>query len=162
MGMKVRKGGVWRDIVSAKVFESGVWRELVQIKVFKSSSWRTVANFTTPAGGGGGGGGVVSVTISPTSISAHTEDNLAAPTGSLTATPSGGLAPYIYSWALVSVTSPATGVLINKPTLASTTATVLFSTYGLATVTLRCTVTDSLGSVGTATVSGTANAVSTL
>lgn len=162
MGMKVRLGGVWRDITAAKVFANGAWRELVQIQVYKSSAWRTVANFTAPAGGGGGGGGVVAVTIAPTSFAVDVLNALAIDTPSLTATPSGGLAPYIYSWALVSITSPGAGVVIYHPTLATTTANIRFSSYGLTDVTLRCTVTDSLGTVGSATVSGTASADNSL
>lgn len=159
---KIRKGGVWRDITGCKIFAQGTWREILQIKIYKGGAWRTVANFSAPAGGGGGGGGTIAVSISPSSFSVHAEDTLQADSSTLTATPSGGVAPYSYTWEPITFGGLCNGVSFTHAGLASTIVTMFFSGYGSGSVSLRCTATDSLGSTGSATILGSGNAVSTL
>ena len=149
MSVLVRLGGAWRTITGAQVFSGGSWRTLVAIQVYSGGAWRQVGNFSAPSGGGGGGGGTVSVSISPSPFS-----GTGSTTPSLTATPSGGLAPYTYAWTVVSSTAPMT---VTHPSLATTTAysTTTLNPGDSINATLRCTVTDSLGTVGQADVSGT-------
>lgn len=82
-----------------------------------------------------------SASASPTSLYKSTLTS-SATTSSTTVTPSGGTAPYTYSWAKVSGDT----VTITSPTAASTT----FSKTGMVagdtfSGTYRCTVTDSTG-----------------
>lgn len=153
MGIKVRKGGVWRDIASGKVFANGSWRDLVQIKVFKGGSWRTVANFTAPAeppsgGGGGGGGGTITVTLDKGHVEA-VSSNAVILTEPVTATPSGGRAPYTYAWSIVSHDTNATYSIIS-PTLATTQVKAAgIPEEDSGTATFHCVVTDSLGTTAT-------------
>lgn len=164
--MKIYKGGAWRTITGCRIFKGGVWRRVEAARIYKSSAWRLAANYTAPpsspgGGGGGGGGGTITLAISPTSFSASGLDTLTVTTGALTATPSGGLAPYTYSWTVSASTGSGTNI-INSRTSASTTLTVDFPAYGTQSVTLSCVATDTLGTTQTATVSGTVRAISSL
>lgn len=162
MGMKVRKGGAWQDIVSGHVFAHGSWRDLIQIKVYKSGAWRTVANFTAPAepppsggggggGSGGGGGGTITVSVSPTSV-AVSGSIVTLSSDPITATPSGGRAPYTYSWAVVSHDLVAT-YSFSAPTAATTRVKAVGQDPGtIGECTVRCTVTDALGTTATTSI----------
>lgn len=145
MPMQVYKGGVWRLISGAKVLKSGAWRTVVQAQVYAGGAWRTVANFSPP-GGGGGGGGTLVVTASPSSSSVSGNNTTLTSVG-ITATPSGGTAPYTYSWSVVSTDTAAS---INSPTLATTTVRGS-DIVDFGSTTIHCVATDSLG------VSGTSN-----
>lgn len=148
MGMKVRKGGVWRDIVSAKVFADGVWRELVQIKVYKTSAWRTVANFTAPVGGGGGGGGTLALSLNSTTISGSGSLSVIH-SNPIVCTPSGGLTPYTYVWSIVSHDGIATYSIVT-PGLASTRVNASGQAAGTTgECIVHCVVTDALGTTAT-------------
>jgi hypothetical protein len=146
MTMKVRQGGSWQTITAGKAYVGGAWRSLVAIKIFASGAWRTVANFTPPSGGGGGtgggggggtgGGGTLSLSASPSSLYT-TSFSSSMTSDPCTITPSGGLAPYTYAWTMIAGTAG-----ITSPTFATTTFTK--TTSGIANVTARCTVTDSL------------------
>jgi hypothetical protein len=144
MTMKVRLGGVWKDISGARIFKSGAWRSIVAVKIYKDGAWREVANFTPPApGGGGGGGGTLSVNhLSDFGKGGHSST---LTSGNVSCVVSGGLAPYHYSWAKVSDNGEAT-FTINGPSSATTTVTATgLAPDTPATITLHCTVTDSLG-----------------
>lgn len=143
--IQVFKGGVWRQLVGAKVFRSGAWRSILQVKVFASGAWRTVANFSPP-GGGGGGGGTLVVNTAPSSAGRISSSQVITSV-TITATPSGGTAPYTYAWSFFG--DP--GVChINSPTTASTTVTAAPVDPGFTEgCQIRCTATDSLGATGT-------------
>jgi hypothetical protein len=146
----VRLGGEWKTISAAKVFASGAWRTLAAIRVFSGGEWREVANFTappttdptpTPTG--------LSLSISPSPVLAAGSSSMVT-SSTVTATPSGGLAPYRYAWS-------ATGdhsINISARTSASTTfsATGILASDPGAEGTATCTATDALGNTATAEV----------
>ena len=153
MPTQVRVGGSWTQLAGCKIYSTGAWREILAIKVYAGGAWRDVANFsapTPPPGGGGGGGGGT-----PMSLDTSPETQFKSGSGSslvsaaVTATPSGGVAPYTYAWTIQSSDGSST---INSPTLATTT----FTNTGLVveepvTPVFLCTATDSLGASAQAT-----------
>lgn len=156
MPIKIRKGGVWQDITAGKVFANGSWRSLIQIKVYKGGSWRTVANFTAPAepppstggSGGGGGGGTITVTLNKGHVEAISSNSVIL-TEPVTATPSGGRAPYTYAWSIVSHDTNATYSIVS-PTVATTQVKAVgIPEEDSGTATFHCVVTDSLGTTAT-------------
>jgi len=91
----------------------------------------------------------LTASVSPGAVNTQTT-NSTATSASVTVTASGGTPPYTYAWTRVSGASTITA---NSPTAATTT----FSCTGLDPsevneAVFRCTVTDSAGSPGTATV----------
>lgn len=140
MPMQTRLGGTWQQITGAKAFLSGSWRTIKAIKAYIGGEWRDVANFSPP-GPGGGGGGTLTLSLSASSVGRATA-NSSTVTTNVTVTPSGGIAPYTYSWAKQS------GDAITAS--ATTAATTAFSASSLVvdetrTAVFRCTCTDSLG-----------------
>lgn len=141
MTLQIRRGGSWITPTGLKIYKAGAWRSIQAIKIYAGGAWRDVANFTPPSGGGGGGGGAIVLTLSRTSINKATFSSTGS-TANVTATPSGGLAPYTYSWTRIS----GSGINANTPSSATTS----FQATGLSedetrTATFRCTCTDSLG-----------------
>ena len=155
MTMLVRKGGSWRTITGAYVFANGSWRQLVAIKVRAGGQWRTVANFTAPpapppggSGSGGGGGGTLSLLLSATIIRGSAAGG-SITTSDVTVTPSGGAAPYTYSWSVVS-SDGFTVYNCTSSTTATTAAHAASVNPGVTdTCTIHCVVTDSLGTTAT-------------
>lgn len=139
--MKVRLGGEWKEITGAKVFLAAAWRTLAAIKVFVDGAWRDVANFTSAPE-------VAGFTASaPSSVT--TVASLSTIRSSVvTVTPSGGLAPYAYSW---TVDGDATA---NTPSKASTSFTATAMQFEeTRECTASCIVADSLGSAVVVTIS---------
>ena len=135
MAMKVFQGGTWRDIVKCSVFQGGSWRVIKAIKVYQGGAWRDVANFTA-------GQGAITLALSPTSISKSGRTSTVN-TANVTATPTGGQAPYTYAW----VKQSGGDITALNPANAITG----FRAAGLAvdetrTAVFRCTATDNLGS----------------
>lgn len=147
--MKIRSGGAWRSITSGKVRVSGQWRDLVNGKEYVGGAWVNIFNFTLPddTEPPDTGGGVVNVSVSPTSLRQDQNTNTQT-TATVTATPSGGKAPYTYSWVIVAQNGSAT-FSITAPTKATTAVKADNLPEGTTSCTIRCTVTDSLGTVGT-------------
>jgi hypothetical protein len=144
MTVQVRKGGTWRTITSAKVFASGAWRDVIAIKVYKAG-WRTVF---TGSSSGGGGSASLSLNLSTTSLSAVGNSSVLT-TGSVTVTPTGGLAPYTYRWSFTVVDGNATWD-IDSETTATTTVTGSGLTPNItAHATAHVVVTDSNGVTAT-------------
>lgn len=119
--MKIRAGSAWREITSGKVYANGAWRTLVNGKAYINGAWRDIFNFTGVAPGGDSGGGGATITVAfdtpGGTQQSGTSDTMPSPT--VTAVPSGGLAPYTYQWILASSDGKAT-YTINTPTNAST------------------------------------------
>jgi hypothetical protein len=143
MAVQVRFSGIWRTLTGAQVFANGAWRSLVAIQAFVGGQWRIVGNFTVPPGDGG----TFDLGTSASSVSGlGVVDSTTVTSGFVSAVPSGGLSPYSYSWAIVS--SDGQTYVIHGPT----SATVSVTGSGLpmddvSTCTIRCTATDSLGSI---------------
>lgn len=140
--MKIFFGGAWREITSAKIYANGAWRAIVQAKEYYSSSWREVANLS------GGSSGPLTVTASPSLITTHGGSSQTS--AAFTATPSGGLAPYTYSWTF-NYEDPGPVFTIDSPTLATTTV----SATGVASTKqawLLCDCTDALGATANTNV----------
>lgn len=114
----------------------GTLRTVKTLKVMDNGNLRLVGNFYSD----------VVASISPSSAYGTSTGGLAT-TNSVTASASGGLFPYTYSWALISHDNPGTPVAVSP-----TTATTSFRGLPDGTATFRVTVTDSLGSRATANV----------
>ena len=130
--------GAWREFRRAEIYIGGQWRRITRIEGYVGGQWRTLAQFVSP----------LSVTIVP-----GYAEGFASPlkpttqtitTNAVTATPSGGLAPYTYAW---------TGG--NAPTSATNTFTRSVPGNSQVTQTYSVTVTDSLGSTAGASVEAT-------
>jgi len=93
--------------------------------------------------GSGGGGGTLAATAAPAAINV-TGLQAAVTSGLCSCSVTGGAGPFTYAWTLAS----GSGVVILAPTSASTALRALGMEPGESrTVTLMCTVTDSLGAV---------------
>ena len=138
--MQVRKGGVWRTITSARVRRGGAWRTVQQIQEYFDGQWREVANLVS------GSSDEMSVEIRlPSSGATVTGGSATQSLNSIKAVPRDGLAPYTYSWEVLSDDGPGS-VAVDEPTVARTDIFATFSSStGTITATVRCTVTDALG-----------------
>lgn len=131
--MKVRRGGVSREIANAYIHYLGARRRLQTIKQIRGGSLVTIASF-----------------IQPLTASANDTNNspaFGATTKASTCAVTGGVPPYSYAWVRLS------GELatINSPSLASTT----FSLGGEGSATFQVTVTDGRGSTASDTMTAT-------
>lgn len=132
--MDARMGGAWVSPTTAEAFAGGTWRTLKYAEAYYSGAWRKIVSFVLPLtlSATGGSGSAASSTVTGNTA---------------TATPSGGLAPFTYSWVHLSGAT----MTINTPSSASTTFTASGVADGATvTATFRCTATDSLGSTATA------------
>lgn len=83
----------------------------------------------------------ISVAVSPDVVGADAAGTGSATTVSVTATPTGGTAPYAYAWTLESIAGGSPTV--NIPTSATTSFSITgISTGDYCTSIARCTVTD--------------------
>lgn len=138
MPMLMRLGGAWQTISAGKIFAGGAWRNLKAVKIYAGGAWRDVARFVQP----------ITLAITPSPFSGHTSGTIA--TSTVTATPTGGSAPFTYAWTVVSG-----AVTLGSPTLATTTVSGNVS-GGNISATLHCVATDSFGTASpVASVSGT-------
>ena len=132
--LKVFNGSVW-VVAVPKAFTGSVFTE--KLKFFNGSVWINL--FDPPA--------VLALNVTPASINKfsincpHTSDLL-------TASPSGGRAPYTYAWTFQ---TGGAGLTIDNPT--SKTTTITQSVAGFRTGTLLCTVTDDATDTATDTSS---------
>jgi hypothetical protein len=142
--MRVRTGGAWRPVTSGRVRVNNAWRTLTRAMVYHDGAWRDGAVFTPP----------LSLALNSGSAFAFTVPPGTAVTDPITATPTGGLGPFTYSWTRIagSVGTAAT------PNSATTTFSQFMGASETVSATFRCTVTDSLGSTATAEVEVTFSA----
>lgn len=142
MAMKVMDAGsVLRTITKYRVLEGASLRNILRMKVMDADgvTLRTVATFAQP----------LSLSISPSPVDGTGPGTEPATITSdlATASPSGGLGPYSYSWAYVSGDT----VTITSPSSAATTfSREMVWPKQIATATVRCTCTDSSGQSATA------------
>jgi len=136
--LNVRLNGAWPTVSAGKTFFNGAWRTLTNGKAYVSAEWHDIASF-----------------VQPVTLSAHgggTRSTAQTMTTGATATPSGGLGPFAYSWSVLSSTN-LTGISISGANTASPsiTATVTPNTPGTSgTAVLQCVATDSLGQTASA------------
>lgn len=134
--MRARVSGAWRDISAGKIKVDGVWRTVTRIVGKVSGAWEDYAIFA-PA---------VTVTISPLTAIAYDYDvgPSTITTNAVTATPTGGVAPFSYAW--------AGGTTATAPTSATTAFSRFTNAGETVPETWTVTVTDSLGQSGTASI----------
>lgn len=134
-------GGAWRTFVAGEVFVGGEWRSLASVEGFFNGEWRPVVTYQKP----------ITVSVMPSAVMGRRTSPLPSygvVTSSLTtATPSGGRAPFTYSWAPISGIAQATA-----PNSATTAFRAGLPPETVETSVVRVTVTDSAGSTATADV----------
>ncbi|MBO9624176.1 MAG: hypothetical protein J7500_15820 [Sphingomonas sp.] len=127
--------GAWRQFLRSEIYLGGQWRRLTRVEGYVGGQWRTLARFVQP----------LSVSISPTSVYGFANpfkpSVQTVTSGTVVATPSGGLGPYSYAWS--SGNSPTSAFNSFTATLAANTELDFAATL---------TVTDSLGSTANASV----------
>jgi hypothetical protein len=140
--VKAFVAGTWRDLTHGKAFIAGTWRTVTNGKAYVDLAWRDIANFTA-------GQGTITLSLSTSSISGSGR-NSTVTTSNVTATPSGGQAPYTYAWAKqsgddISAVSPANAISAFQATGMAIDET--------RNAVFRCTCTDNLGSSANADIS---------
>jgi hypothetical protein len=142
--MEVFTGGTWRTITSAEAYIGGAWQRIQYAEAYVNGAWRQIVSFAAP---------YTALVVSPSPVSASAQSDTIT-TESVSATPTGGLAPFTYNWTLVS-SSGLTVVTILFPNSSSTPFTATLSPGGegaSGSATFTCTATDSLGSSKSASV----------
>lgn len=142
----VDAGSALQTITKLRIQDGGTLRNILRLKVMDADgvALRTVATFAAP----------LSLSISPSPTAGSSFASAGAPasctTAPVTATPSGGLGPYSYSWTALSGDGT-----INSPSSATTAFSYASIAPDSASGTFRCTCTDSSGQSATADVSAT-------
>lgn len=128
MSPGLRVGGSWRSITRGEMYRGGSWRTLTRGEIYKGGAWHPLFSFVSP----------MSVTIAPNPV---VRSSRATPVTSLdvTATPTGGAAPYTYAWSVDAAIS------LTAPTNAVTKMSAVLGPDQTVTGTATVIVTDSLG-----------------
>lgn len=139
--MRFRKGGAWRDVESGFFRFGASWKRLVRGEYFDGSQWKQIASFVPP----------LSASIDPNFAGGTRNSPGIATTNPVTASPTGGQAPYSYVWELISG-SLATA---NNPNSATTTFSASVGSDDNKTSTFRCAITDAIGQTASAEIIAT-------
>lgn len=135
MSLKIQDSAATRTIRRLSIMDTGlVLRPLQQLGI------NDATNTPRPVFAG------LLVDVSPTFISGGdtSESPVTITTTTVTATPSGGIAPYTYLWTITDPSTPNWSV--DFPTTATTSASCSFVVPGgFETANIHCTVTDSIG-----------------
>jgi hypothetical protein len=132
MNPDIRVGGSWHSITRGDIFLGGSWRTLSRGEIYKGGDWHALFNFILP----------LTVAITPKPVVKNGRFSPVV-SGNVTATPTGGAAPFTYAW---SVTG---GISATSPTNAVTTMSASLADGDTASGTATLTVTDSLGTTAT-------------
>lgn len=137
--MKLRVSGASRDCTGGQIKVAGVWRNITRITGKIGGAWKEVKIFA-PA---------LTASASPIAVEVnnYTGSAVYMESASVTATPTGGTAPYTYAWARDSGTSAATSPA-SATTRFGRIVAAIEDTGELWTV----TITDSFGQTATAQV----------
>lgn len=140
--MNVYANGGWRAPSACRIYAGGAWRTVTRVQVYKGGAWRTGATFADPL--------TASLTATPTDVLVSS-NTIGYGSSILTATPSGGVAPYTYSHAItdhLGSVSPS----LSTPTMATTylNGGAYYTTTDEVAVTV--TITDAIGQTATASV----------
>lgn len=129
--------GAWRRAGRGEVLIGGAWRRIVRAEVSRSGVWRQLFAFVSP----------ISVTANNVSGFAMSRQIVQVTSDASQARPAGGLAPYSYSWAMLSGSAtPAT------PNMAATTFSARIGPGQQFESTARVTCVDALGASATADI----------
>lgn len=128
--MRVRTSGAWKEVSGGRVRVAGAWKNLARIRAYVGGAWKDVATFTQP---------FTALTVAPASISRLGEVGTTVTTQAAVATPTGGRAPFNYSWARL---SGDTGFTITSASSASTTFQRFVAAETTYSAVFRCTCTD--------------------
>lgn len=130
--------GAWRQLARGEVFIGGAWRTLRSSETYKNGAWVQSASFVTP---------LMVIANDVTRGGFYSTSATRTVSGTSSALPSGGIAPYSYSWVILS--GPAT---VGSPSTASTSITATIAAETQVTGAARVTVTDAVGTVANADI----------
>lgn len=136
MTLNIKAGGAWRNVTAPHVRVSGAWRPVQNIWIRSGGAWRQAfAAYIPPT-----------VTVDRNYISGQGIPNGNAQTVSTDAvivTVANGRAPFTYAWEMIDGAGT-----ITQPTAAITAVRYNFPRFGgTMDGTIRCRVTDALGTV---------------
>ena len=135
--MKVNVAGSLKTVSAIKVNVGGTLRSVSRLKSNIAGALKDAGSFYTP---------LTALTASPTSVSKFSL-NPTVDTANVTVTPTGGQAPFTYSWVRIS----GSGAALSA-TSAITKFREVFEAPDTVSGVFRCTVTDFFGSTATADV----------
>lgn len=139
--LRFRADGAWREPQRIRVYQGGAWRLVKRAYVYASGAWR---QFYT---------GVDALTVgfeSPFNDFSSVENTTVS--GSVGAVPSGGLAPFSYTWSVFTFSAGATPTLTAPSSATTTVIQTGVAPEALETATLQVVVNDSAGQTATGTV----------
>lgn len=139
MPVQVMTSGGMRTLLRLRVMHFGTLRTVRTLKVMDGGSLKLVGNFYDD----------VAVSITPFAVYGGAMSGQVS-TDAATCNVSGGLFPYTYQWTLLSSSGPGVPFAISP-----TNRITSFRGQIGSDATFRCTVTDSLGTQGSATVFAT-------
>lgn len=142
--MRIRDGGAWRTIRRARIRTGGQWRGLTRAVIYQGGAWRDAAAFVEPL--------TLAITGNPFGT---INGSGTVVTGTVTATPSGGLGPYTYAW----TRTGGAAASIASPASATTTFSLFLNAPDSQSANFQCVVTDALGSTASAPVTATFSAI---
>lgn len=178
---KIFSGGAWRTIVETntnvvRVRFGGVWRDIQRIMVYKTNpadnsvGWRTVWQRNPPPGPPPPPPPPVpppspapppppppttlDVTITPNPFSKGHKNSTFVTTLPFTANVTGGTAPFVYAWSLVSWDHPTPPTFATPDQQSTTLTQTNMGDEDTANITIKVTVQDANGNTGSAVDSG--------
>lgn len=168
--IKFFRSGAWKVVDTANIFrvyKGGAWKDITFMRVYRTvgglAGWREVwapappapPPAPTPPPPAPPAPVILNVTITPPEVSGRlfTPGTVQAPKiGNAVANVSNGTGPYTYVWAPVTWSSSYTPQITASNANATKFTQQIYDAEGYETAIFRCTVQDSLGNIGSATV----------